>query len=57
MTIVILMKWVTRIQYLIKITSYITIINEMNNNNTILFVILEAIKKFKLNKCHVNMVY
>jgi len=36
---------------------YQTIIDEMNSNNTISFVILEVIKKFKLNKCHVSMVY
>jgi hypothetical protein len=57
MTIVILMKWVATIQCLIKITSYITIIDEMDSNNMISFLILEVIIKLKLNKCHVSMVY
>jgi len=56
MTIVILMKWVATIQCLIKITSYITMIDEIDNNNTISFVILEVFMKLKLNKCHVSMV-
>ncbi len=35
----------------------ITIIDEMDSNNTISFVILKVIIKLKLNKCHVSMVY